>query len=77
MQRAGTVTDIAQNVAIVRCPDDDHPEIGARLLDENLDTVGRVVDVFGPVERPFLAVSPDDGVRPASLLGAVLYYRDS
>ncbi|QSG05781.1 H/ACA ribonucleoprotein complex subunit GAR1 [Halapricum desulfuricans] len=77
MQRAGTVEDVAQNVAVVRCPDDDHPEIGTPLLDENLETVGRVVDVFGPVDRPFLAVSPGDDARLASLLGDVLYYRDS
>jgi len=76
MQRAGTVEDVAQSVAVVRCPGEGHPDLGTALLDENLDTVGRVVDVFGPVERPFLAVSPDDGVRLAPLLGAVLYYRE-
>lgn len=77
MQRAGTVREIAQSVAIVRCPDEEHPDIGATLLNEQLETVGRVVDVFGPVEQPFLAVSPAGDVRLAPLLGTVLYYRES
>ena len=76
MQRAGTVRKIAQNVAVVRCPGEDHPEMGATLLNEQLETVGRVVDVFGPVEQPFLAVSPGGNVRLAPLLGTVLYYRE-
>lgn len=76
MQRAGEVREVAQGVAVVRSPDADHPDLGATLLDENLDTVGRVVDVFGPTDRPYLAVSPHDSVAPAALLGTVLYYRD-
>jgi RNA-binding protein len=31
--------------------------------------------VFGPVERPYLAVSPDDDRRLATLLGEGLYVR--
>ncbi|MFC6726863.1 H/ACA ribonucleoprotein complex subunit GAR1, partial [Halobium palmae] len=44
-------------------------------VDESLTTVGRVVDVFGPVDRPYLAVSPADGVHLPDLLGAKLYAR--
>ena len=76
MQRAGEVQGVAQGIAVVRSPDADHPDLGATLLDENLDVAGRVVDVFGPTDQPYLAVSPPDSVALASLLGAVLYYRD-
>lgn len=71
MRRAGEVTDVAQGLAIVRCPDETHPDIGTRLVDQELSTAGRIVDVFGPTERPFLAVDPTD--RPATLLGSRLY----
>jgi len=75
MQRAGEVKNVAQGVAVVRCPGSDHPGIGAPLIDDSLSTVGRVVDVFGPTERPYLAVSPAGSVTPAALVGTVLYYR--
>lgn len=75
MKRVGEVVRIAQGLAIVRCPDDDHPRLGVEVVDQNLDAVGRVVDVFGPVERPYLAVSPDDDVTPALLVGEKLYAR--
>lgn len=73
MQRLGTVVRTAQNLAIVRCPDDEHPDIGTMVLDEQLNTVGRVVDVFGPVARPYLAVTPTGGNALTDLLGTKLY----
>lgn len=75
MQRVGTVSRTAQGLAIVRCPDEDHPNIGVQVVDENLTTVGRVVDVFGPVDRPYVAVTPASSVDLADLIGAKLYAR--
>jgi len=75
MERAGDVVRTQGNVAVVRCDGDDHPDIGASVVDENLDSVGRVVDVFGPVERPYLAVSPADDVHLPLLVGQTLYVR--
>ena len=71
MKRAGEVVRVAQGLAIVRSPDESHPDIGTQLLEQDLSTVGRVVSVFGPIDRPFLAV--DARSRPAALLGTRLY----
>jgi RNA-binding protein len=73
MQRLGTVSRTAQRLLIVRCDGADHPDIGATAVDESLSRIGRVVDVFGPVDRPYVAVTPADGVRAASLVGERLY----
>ncbi|WP_336037416.1 H/ACA ribonucleoprotein complex subunit GAR1 [Halobacterium yunchengense] len=75
MQRAGSVVRTVQNVAVVRCDDDAHPDIGEGVVDQNLDDVGRVVDVFGPVERPYLSVTPSSGVHLPALVGETLYVR--
>lgn len=75
MNRVGEVVRVAQHLAIVRSPDDSHPDFGTTVVDENLDELGRVVDVFGPVDRPYVAISPDDDVRLPTLLGEVLYAR--
>jgi RNA-binding protein len=75
MQRAGSVSNVAQGVAIVQCQGSEHPGLGAPVIDENLDTIGRVVDVFGPTDQPLLAITPAGGVALPSLLGTVLYYR--
>lgn len=74
MRRAGTVVGVAQGVAVVRSGDDEFPAVGTELVDERLDAVGEVVDVFGPVERPYLAVSPA-GDRTVTLVGDVVYAR--
>ena len=75
MRRIGEVVRTAQNLAIVRADGADHPEFGLEVVDETLKDVGRVVDVFGPVERPYVAVSPAADVTLATLLGTTLYAR--
>lgn len=75
MKRVGEVVRTAQNLAVVRCPESEHPDFGTAVVDENLSDIGRVVDVFGPVDQPYLAVSPEADVQLPLLLGSVLYAR--
>ncbi|PSP74762.1 H/ACA RNA-protein complex protein Gar1 [Halobacteriales archaeon QH_6_68_27] len=75
MRRVGEVVRVAQNIAVVRSSDESHPDIGTGVVDEDLDELGRVVDVFGPVERPYLAISPDGEVHLPALVGTKLYAR--
>ncbi|RKD97065.1 H/ACA ribonucleoprotein complex subunit GAR1 [Halopiger aswanensis] len=84
MRRIGSVVRTAQGLAVLRADDADgddadtdahRDEIGTTVLDDNLEEVGRVVDVFGPVDRPYLAVTPDDDVHLPSLVGSTLYAR--
>ncbi|AXR78091.1 H/ACA ribonucleoprotein complex subunit GAR1 [Natrarchaeobaculum sulfurireducens] len=82
MRRVGSVVRTAQGLAILRAePSDDaadvdahRDEIGTTVLDDSLEEVGRVVDVFGPVDRPYLAVTPYD-VHLPSLVSSTLYAR--
>lgn len=75
MERLGEVVRTAQGLLILRTPDDATPDIGTTAVDESLDEVGRVVDVFGPVSRPYVAVSPDGDDPLATMLGEKLYAR--
>lgn len=74
MRRVGTVVRTAGGVAVARSDDERHPDVGETVVDESLAAVGRVVDVMGPVESPYLVVSPTDGA-PAELLNRRLYVR--
>ncbi|HMB51285.1 H/ACA ribonucleoprotein complex subunit GAR1 [Natronoarchaeum rubrum] len=74
MQRLGKVDRTAQGLAIVRLDDaDDPPPIGREVVDESLSTAGRIVDVFGPVEGPYVAITPANDRRIATLLDEKLY----
>lgn len=77
MHRLGEVVGTAQGLVIVRSSDSAAPDFGVEAIDETLTAVGRVVDVFGPVERPYVAITPhpDVDASPASLLGRRLYAR--
>lgn len=76
MLRAGTVVRAAGGVAVVRSADPEPPAIGTPTVDERLADTGEIVDVFGPVDTPYLAVSPPADRRPGSLVGDVLYIRN-
>ena len=73
MRRTGDVVDTAQGLLVCRA--DGEVEIGTLVIDDSLDPVGRIVDVFGPVERPYFAVTPHDDVHPPRLVGERLYAR--
>lgn len=75
MKRVGEVVRTAQGLAIVRCPEGESPEIGTMVVDENLSVVGRIVDVFGPVSQPYVAVTPNNRAMLPKLLGGKLYAR--
>ncbi|QFU83754.1 H/ACA ribonucleoprotein complex subunit GAR1 [Natronorubrum aibiense] len=83
MRRVGSVVRTAQGLAVLRADERDDAEsddqlrheIGTMVLDDSLEEVGRVVDVFGPVDHPYLAVTPDAGVHLPSLVGSTLYAR--
>jgi RNA-binding protein len=75
MKRIGEVVRTAQGLAVLRSPDESYPDLGTELVDQNLEVVGHVVDVFGPVDRPYVAVSPTEDVTLAALLGEKLYAR--
>ena len=48
------------------------PKIGSEVVDENLNVVGKVFDIIGPVSAPYAVVKPT--VRePAKLVNKPVY----
>jgi len=73
MERLGTPSRVAQGLAIV--PVDGRPALGTEVVDADLAVVGSIVDVFGPVDAPYAAVSPSEERHLPSLVGQPLYVR--
>jgi RNA-binding protein len=71
LQRLGRVSNVtpSRNV-IVRT--EKPPKIGAEVVDENLNVIGKVFDIIGPVSSPYAVIKPT--VRePAKLVNKPLY----
>jgi snoRNP protein GAR1 len=73
MHRVGTADKTAQGLAIVSLASDETPDIGLMVVDESLSTVGRIVDIFGPVAEPYAAITPTHGATLTDLVGTTLY----
>jgi len=48
------------------------PRIGEIVVDENLKTVGKIFDLFGPVGSPYVAIRPTI-LKPEELTNKTLY----
>jgi len=48
------------------------PRIGDNVVDEKMEPLGTVFDIFGPVSSPYISVKTDMG-DPDRLLDRVLY----
>ncbi len=77
MNRLGEVVRTAQGLAILRAPPESttRPDIGDKVLNQDLDEIGEIVDIFGPTDRPYIAVSPAAAITPPTLLSEKLYTR--
>ena len=73
MKRIGEVKTITGSIAIVQAEDQTRPKIGTKVIDEKLENVGRIVDVIGPVSRPYMVIKIKEGTK--SILKKRLYSR--
>jgi RNA-binding protein len=67
----GRITNVSPSGnAIVKT--ENPPKLGSEVVDENLNSVGKVFDIIGPVSAPYAVIKPT--VRePAILLNRPVY----
>ncbi len=58
MQRIGLVLHTSSSGNMI-LKAENLPRIGDRVMDENLNQIGAVFDIFGPVSSPYVAVRPN------------------
>jgi RNA-binding protein len=57
LQRLGRVLHISPSGNII-AKVENTPRIGETVVDENLKIVGKIFDLFGPVNSPYVAIRP-------------------
>jgi RNA-binding protein len=71
LQRLGRVSNVTPSRNIV-VKAEKSPKLGAEVVDENLNVVGKVFDIIGPVSAPYAVIKPT--VRePAALINKPVY----
>jgi len=50
------------------------PKIGFSVIDEDLEEIGRVVDIFGPIDSPYSALKVT-WKKPKEIKNKVVYLR--
>ena len=71
MHRIGCVLHVSSTKNMI-LKAENIPRTGDTVVDENLNNVGTVFDVFGPVSSPYVAVRPSVE-EPSRLVDHVLY----
>ncbi len=79
MRRLGKISHISvQNHLIARA--NFVPRIGSTVLSGDNKKIGRVLDVFGPINSPYVSIIPDKRLnldRMKNLVGSMLYLPSS
>ena len=57
LQRLGHVLHVSSSQNLILRAEAT-PKIGSRVVDENLKSIGTILDVFGPVASPYISVKP-------------------
>ena len=71
LQKLGRVRALTPSKNII-VKSEQAPRIGSEVVDENLDVVGKVFDIIGPVSAPYAVVKPT--IRePTKLLNKSVY----
>ncbi|HUK85553.1 MAG TPA: Gar1/Naf1 family protein [Candidatus Acidoferrum sp.] len=71
MQKLGKVRALTPSKNMI-VKSEQAPRIGSEVIDENLNIVGKVFDIIGPVSAPYAVVKPT--IRePAKLLNKPVY----
>ena len=72
MKCVGKVSHLnSRNMAIVST----HDKItkNTKIYDSEKRIIGRVVNIFGPVSEPYIAIAPNKGIRITKIVGREVY----
>ncbi|MFQ5831347.1 MAG: Gar1/Naf1 family protein [Candidatus Thorarchaeota archaeon] len=74
MKRLGKVLHVSKRGSLI-LRTDKTPPIGERsvVMNKQAEKIGTIIDVFGPVKNPYVAVSPLNKDTSHKLVGQVLY----
>ncbi|MDQ1283526.1 MAG: RNA-binding protein, partial [Euryarchaeota archaeon] len=78
MKRLGTALHVVQNKLIVQSEqvvgsETSIPRTNSWVVDQKRTRVGKVLDIFGPINRPYIIVRPNRDVDAAAHVGKKLY----
>ncbi|MFW9835530.1 MAG: H/ACA ribonucleoprotein complex subunit GAR1 [Candidatus Thorarchaeota archaeon] len=76
MRRLGKVLHISKRGSII-LRTDKTPPVGSRsiVLNKKAQEVGTIIDVFGPVKEPYVAIRPKRDLDTSKLVGQMLYLK--
>ena len=78
MKRLGTALHVVQNKLILQSEqtvgsETNIPRANSWVADQKRSRIGRAVDIFGPINHPYIIVRPNKGVDAAAHVGKKLY----
>jgi RNA-binding protein len=81
LKRLGTTHHLVQKKLIVRTEqlsgkNAELPRINSVVVDHKKVRIGRVFDIFGPTDHPYIVVKPYRNVDAAVHLGKKLYFEE-
>jgi len=82
LKRLGTALHVVQKRLIVRGEllegsEIKAPRVNSLVVDQKKTKIGRVFDIFGPMEHPYIIVRPNKGIDAIAHVGKKLYVEET
>ena len=76
LRRLGKILHLSKSRSlIVKCDEPRFVKLGTKVCDSKLKEIGKVLDLFGPVTSPYVAVRPTTS-SPAKFVHRIVYSFD-
>jgi len=71
MKRVGKLLHVTPSGGVGRF--EVEPKMGQPVFDRSGQRIGNIIDIFGPIQRPYVKIKPASGVELEKLVGRYLY----
>ena len=72
LQRIGHVLHVTSNRNLIVKAKENIPRLGGKVVDENLNVIGEVFDIIGPVSSPYVSIKPKTK-NPEKFVNKIVY----
>ena len=76
MRKIGTVLHLASSGRLILQGNNVYP-LNTSVVTQNGEFIGKIIDVFGDVNKPYIAVSKDKLRDSSDLIGVSLFIREN
>merc|ERR1719235_3117404 len=76
IEEIGDFMHVCENEVICKCTNERVPHFNARIFLENKEEIGKVDEIFGPINSFYFSIKPSEGIKADSFKKGKKFFID-